>query len=147
MSIKETVIGSPESATVNVSDTTSLRRFLIAGMKDVMNGRITTWQAKAACNFAQQIYNVTALEVKVMLAQEKLRGKPIRAVAFDGTGPADAVINGTSADNSVGVVAEQGSPVGSISETAGSSSGLSVCTATSRTHARKSTSSRLPAER
>jgi hypothetical protein len=72
----------PSSASVVVEDTSSMRRFLIAGMKDVMDGHITTWQAKAACNFAQQIYNVTALEVKVMLAQEKLRGKEIKSVSF-----------------------------------------------------------------
>ena len=72
----------PESRNVDVVDTSSLRQFLIKGMKDVVNGQMTTWQAKAACNFAQQIYNVTALEVKVTLAQEKLRGKQINPVSF-----------------------------------------------------------------
>lgn len=73
---------NPESSAIDVVDTGSLRQFLIKGMKDVVKGQMTTWQAKAACNFAQQIYNVTALEVKVMLAQEKLRGKPIQPVSF-----------------------------------------------------------------
>ena len=73
---------NPESSAVNVVDTSSLRQFLIKGMKDVVKGEMTTWQAKAACNFAQQIYNVTALEVKVTLAQEKLRGKQIQPVSF-----------------------------------------------------------------
>jgi hypothetical protein len=106
MSIEKTITEPSEAASITVSDTTTLRQFLIAGMKDVMHGRINTWQAKAACNFAQQIYNVTALEVKVMLAQEKLRGKPIRSVTFDGTSSTDTEGNRAPANNSLGMGTE-----------------------------------------
>lgn len=94
---------TPNSAAVEVVDSASLRQFLIAGMKDVMQGRITTWQAKAACNFAQQIYNVTALEVKVTLAQEKLRGKDIRPVSFAPVGSGPSAPNSPPPNNSLGV--------------------------------------------
>jgi len=77
----------PTSAGIDVKDTGTMRKFLIAGMKDVMTGQVTTWQAKAACNFAQQIYNVTALEVKVMLAQAKLNGQQIQVVSFIDANP------------------------------------------------------------
>ena len=74
---------TPTSAAIVVTDTSSLRKFLIAGMKDVMNGHITTWQAKAACNFAQQIYNVSALEVKVAIARQRVKADEIKTVSFE----------------------------------------------------------------
>lgn len=76
------VAQQPESASIDVVDTNSLRRFLIAGMRDVMTNRITTWQAKAACNFAQQIYNVSSLEVKMAIAKQRVKADDIKTVPF-----------------------------------------------------------------
>lgn len=67
-----------------MKDTRELRDFLINGMTGVMSGAISTNQAKAACNFAQQIYNVTLLEVKMAIAVEKLgEAAQIKAISFE----------------------------------------------------------------
>ena len=66
-----------------MKDSRELRAFLIQGMKDVMSGQVETHAAKAACNFAQQIYNTTLLEVKMAVAVEKLgNAKAIKAIPF-----------------------------------------------------------------
>jgi hypothetical protein len=129
------MVDVPASASVDVVDTSSMRHFLIAGMKDVMQGRITTWQAKAACNFAQQIYNVTALEVKVMLAQEKLRGKPIQSVSFGPMGAGATSTAQSAPYNGMDVAEPQ--PAGLVHGASGKNDSPPAGTH-ARTHARKS---------
>ncbi len=48
-----------------------MRSFLISQMENVSEGKIEVNQAKAICNFAQQIYNTIQIEIKFSTIKHK----------------------------------------------------------------------------
>lgn len=66
-----------------IENTRDLRRFLVAQMEGVANGRVSTEKAKGICNISQQIYNSLNLEVKMAVARSKLKeGDDVQPVSF-----------------------------------------------------------------
>ena len=64
--------------------TQELRSFLLEQMLNVAQGNQEATQAKAICNYAQQVYNTVNLEMKFAMLSEKMEGKEIKAVGFGG---------------------------------------------------------------
>jgi hypothetical protein len=58
-----------------------LKRFLLAEMVETADGKREPQAAKAICNYAQQLYNITNLELKYANAKSKL-GEQIKPVDF-----------------------------------------------------------------
>jgi hypothetical protein len=53
-------------------------------MLSVASGNQEAGQAKAICNYAQQVYNTVNLEMKFAMLNEKMDGKDVKAVGFGG---------------------------------------------------------------
>lgn len=64
-------------------NTADLRRFLLEQMVKVASGEQDDKQAKAVCNYAQQVYNTVNLEMKFATAKRKAGDAPITAVEFN----------------------------------------------------------------
>lgn len=62
--------------------TQELRAFLLEQMLNVAEGRQDAPQAKAICNYAQQVYNTVNLEMKFALAKSKLGDTVAVSVSF-----------------------------------------------------------------
>lgn len=60
--------------------TAELRMFLLEQMVAISEGQQDPAQAKAICNYAQQIYNTVALEVKYSAAKLKAGENGIESV-------------------------------------------------------------------
>ena len=66
-----------------VQSTNDIRQFLIAQMEAVANGTQSPEQAKAICTYAQQLYNVTKLEIDFMKITDKVLSAPkVPAIEF-----------------------------------------------------------------
>lgn len=61
-------------------NTTDLKRFLLEQMVNVAEGKQDPPQAKAICNYVQQIYNVTNLEVKYAAMRAKFGGTSVDGI-------------------------------------------------------------------
>jgi hypothetical protein len=66
------------------NNTKELRSFLLEQMLSVASGNQEAGQAKAICNYAQQVYNTVNLEMKFAMLNEKMDGKDVKAVGFGG---------------------------------------------------------------
>lgn len=62
--------------------TTELRKFLLEQMVDVASGEQDPAQAKAMCNYAQQVYNTVNLELKYAQTKAKVGEAGIHGVSF-----------------------------------------------------------------
>lgn len=65
-----------------VESTTELRSFLLEQMVSVSEGAQDPAQAKAICNYAQQVYNTVNLEVRYAQAKAKVGEGGIKPVSF-----------------------------------------------------------------
>jgi hypothetical protein len=74
---------------VVIRDTRDLRRFLLDRMVRTANGTASVLEAKAICNYAQQVYNTINIEARVAMTVSERNGEPLPAVSFD-AGEADA---------------------------------------------------------
>lgn len=61
-------------------NTAELRAFLLDQMVAISDGRQDPAQAKAICNYAQQVYNTVSLEVKYTAAKLKAGENGIESV-------------------------------------------------------------------
>lgn len=67
----------------SITDTRSLRRFLVSKMNAVADGELDAVQTTSIANMAQQIYNTLNIELKTAVALQKLEGQEIKPVKFD----------------------------------------------------------------
>ena len=80
---------SPKSGIVERRATTpprnsaELRAFLLQQMCMVADGRQEPTDAKAICNYAQQIYNTLNMEIRHAASIKTLGDQPIKAVSFE----------------------------------------------------------------
>jgi hypothetical protein len=81
--VKEPATQHPAKAPI--TDTASLRKFLIDQMVSAAKGEIEVGAAKSVCNLAQQIYNTVKLEVA--FAQVKVKGVAVEPVSFGSQPP------------------------------------------------------------
>jgi hypothetical protein len=65
------------------TSTAEMRQFLLEQMVNIAEGKLEASQAKAICNFAQQIYNTVKLEMAFAQAKNKLDIKQIEAVSWN----------------------------------------------------------------
>lgn len=63
--------------------TSDLRNFLLEQMIRVSDGEQNPSEAKAICNYAQQVYNTVNLEVKYAQARAKIGDAAIVPVSFE----------------------------------------------------------------
>ena len=70
-------------AKVIPSSTAEMRQFLLEQMTNIAEGKLEANQAKAICNFAQQIYNTVKLEMAFAQLKVKLDVKQIEAVTWN----------------------------------------------------------------
>ena len=56
---------------MKLATTADIRQFLIEQMVKTAEGKIEVGQAKAMCNFAQQIYNTVKLEMQYAAMRQK----------------------------------------------------------------------------
>lgn len=63
-------------------NTKELRGFLLEQMTHVADGSQDAMDAKAICNYAQQIYNTVNLEMRHAQAVQKMGDTPIEPVVF-----------------------------------------------------------------
>jgi hypothetical protein len=70
--------------TEKITDTRKLRAFLVDQMTEVAEGNTEVAVAKGICNLAQQVYNTINIELKTAVVQEKIGGKTLKPVKFDG---------------------------------------------------------------
>lgn len=59
-----------------------LKAFMLEQMVSVANGSQEPTQSKAICNYAQQVYNLTNLELKFAQAKTKIGETAITSVEF-----------------------------------------------------------------
>lgn len=64
------------------ASTADLRGFLLEQMIRVSEGLQEPLEAKAICNYAQQVYNTVNLEVRYAQAKSKIGGASISPVSF-----------------------------------------------------------------
>lgn len=62
---------------LQIRTTADLREFLLEKMVSISEGGMEVGQAKAVCNFAQQVYNVVKLEMQYAAMKEKIGIKKI----------------------------------------------------------------------
>ena len=67
---------------MKIATTADIRNFLIENMVKTAEGKIEVGQAKAMCNFAQQIYNTIKLELQYASMKEKDQIGKVEAVTF-----------------------------------------------------------------
>lgn len=67
---------------VTITDTRSLRKFLVDKMNAVSKGELDATQTTGIANLAQQIYNTLNIELKTATALQKLDGKKVEPVKF-----------------------------------------------------------------
>jgi hypothetical protein len=65
-----------------IKDTKELRRFLLARMEDVIDGKIECAQARAICTLSQQIYNTLNIELKAAQAKTVVANGAIKPVTL-----------------------------------------------------------------
>lgn len=65
-------------------NTRELRTFLLEQMVSVADGNQDASQAKAICNYAQQVYNTVSLEARYSQAKAKAGEAGIHPVSFEG---------------------------------------------------------------
>jgi len=63
-----------------MKSTKDIRVFLISQMERVAKGEQETGEAKAVCNYAQQIYNTMNMELRHAIAKKKLEGEKVTPV-------------------------------------------------------------------
>lgn len=63
-----------------------LRGFLLQQMCLVADGTQDSADAKAICNYAQQIYNTLNMEIRHAASIKNLGDQPIKPVSFEGAG-------------------------------------------------------------
>jgi hypothetical protein len=66
-----------------ITDTRSLRHFLVSKMNAVAEGTLDAAQTTGIANMAQQIYNTLNIELKTAVALQKLEGQEIKPVKFN----------------------------------------------------------------
>lgn len=66
-----------------ISDTRSLRSFLVGKMNDVAAGDLDAQKTTGIANLAQQIYNTLNIELKTAMALQKLGEQKIEPVKFN----------------------------------------------------------------
>ena len=59
-----------------------LKTFMLEQMVSVADGTQEAQQSKAICNYAQQVYNLTNLELKFAVAKTKMGNAEIPPVQF-----------------------------------------------------------------
>lgn len=67
---------------MSIKNSSDMRQFLIEQMTSTAEGKIEAGQAKAICNFAQQIYNTSQLEMKFAALKAKNGGKELEPVEW-----------------------------------------------------------------
>lgn len=67
-----------------VDTTDKMKSFLSSQMVDVSEGRQDYNEAKAVCNYAQQIYNLASLELKKAIASERHSGLSVDVIRLSG---------------------------------------------------------------
>jgi hypothetical protein len=71
---------------VKIATTADIRNFLIENMVKTAEGKIEVGQAKAMCNFAQQIYNTIKLEMQFATLRQADKIGKVEAVTLSGEG-------------------------------------------------------------
>lgn len=67
---------------MTITDTRSLRRFLVEKMNGVADGSIDGPQTTAIANLAQQIYNTLNIELKTAVALSRMEKTEVEPVSF-----------------------------------------------------------------
>ena len=65
-----------------ITDTKTLREFLVQQMSLAANGRVDAERGKTVANFAQQVYNTLNIEVRMAIAMAKLGDTKVEPVRF-----------------------------------------------------------------
>ena len=65
-----------------ITDTKSLRDFLVDQMSRAASGNLEPDRGKAVANFAQQIYNTLNIELRMAIARSKLGDAKVESVKF-----------------------------------------------------------------
>ena len=66
-----------------MKSTLELREFLIKQMQCVADGEQGSHEAKAICNYSQQVYNTMNLEMRYAILQKKLGEQSVKPVEFE----------------------------------------------------------------
>lgn len=75
--------GSIVAQETDITDTRSLRMFLVGKMNAVAKGELDAAQTTGIANMAQQIYNTLNIELKTAVAMQKMENKKVEPVQFD----------------------------------------------------------------
>lgn len=67
---------------MSIGNTRDLREFLIEQMGKVVSGEQSATDAKAICNYSQQVYNTLNAEIKMAQAKAKLGDNAVGPVEF-----------------------------------------------------------------
>lgn len=68
---------------MEISNTNDMRQFLISCMKNLVEGRMDSIDAKAICNLSQQVYNMTNLEIRYAQTQAKVGEMRLKPLGFN----------------------------------------------------------------
>jgi len=67
---------------MSITSTKTIRQFLIDQMHKVAEGEQDAADAKAICNYSQQVYNTINMELRFALAKKRLGDEKVAPVDF-----------------------------------------------------------------